>query len=413
MLKNKIFLLLSLILGSELSAFVSYNILINDKNQIVFCIGDWHNLQVNDFNEQNVELFLKTINILNHDNSQNNIKCLIELPNESYQEIKNKSTKDRVATSFLLLAQYFAKNDNKKINFESYEPRTPESEIINALLDSLSDLFFEESPDKEFDKNIIDKIKIHRKLTVDLQNKKLITIVEYKQFIENYSKVLKKLLENYNSSEKIYKTILEKIELFNNGLKEINKYFDGKSDEDSLEFILMDLFKKCKNYYQVRLLIQELYKNFLHSIDYNFADILFYNKVIQEQDKNLNNIMILITGQHHTENVSKMLSKTGYKLIKQINLYKNHNFNVNSFNPSNQFRFDLALDLINSIGDKTFEKNENYEKKINEEVKYCNYCFKQGDSNLKVCTNCRKIRYCNQDHQIKDWQEHKKTCKKA
>ena len=38
----------------------------------------------------------------------------------------------------------------------------------------------------------------------------------------------------------------------------------------------------------------------------------------------------------------------------------------------------------------------------------CEYCLKEAE---KSCGKCKKVVYCTQAHQKKDWKSHKKTCK--
>lgn len=42
----------------------------------------------------------------------------------------------------------------------------------------------------------------------------------------------------------------------------------------------------------------------------------------------------------------------------------------------------------------------------------CNACKKEA-SDLKFCTGCNVIKYCDKDCQKADWKSHKKTCKKT
>jgi hypothetical protein len=38
----------------------------------------------------------------------------------------------------------------------------------------------------------------------------------------------------------------------------------------------------------------------------------------------------------------------------------------------------------------------------------CNFCGQIGN---KICTGCRKVRYCSEEHQLSDWKKHKQVCK--
>lgn len=47
---------------------------------------------------------------------------------------------------------------------------------------------------------------------------------------------------------------------------------------------------------------------------------------------------------------------------------------------------------------------------MDEIKKKCYYCGNSGGK-LSYCSRCRMIKYCNKECQIKDWTNHKKTCK--
>ncbi|KAJ6602425.1 hypothetical protein DFH09DRAFT_1124834 [Mycena vulgaris] len=40
----------------------------------------------------------------------------------------------------------------------------------------------------------------------------------------------------------------------------------------------------------------------------------------------------------------------------------------------------------------------------------CSSCF-HGSENLRKCTRCRRVAYCNEACQLKDWKDHKDVCK--
>ncbi|KAF8991943.1 hypothetical protein BDQ17DRAFT_1188267, partial [Cyathus striatus] len=42
---------------------------------------------------------------------------------------------------------------------------------------------------------------------------------------------------------------------------------------------------------------------------------------------------------------------------------------------------------------------------------HCTQCQSEGNPTLKICTGCRKVRYCSEECQKTDWKRHKKECK--
>lgn len=41
----------------------------------------------------------------------------------------------------------------------------------------------------------------------------------------------------------------------------------------------------------------------------------------------------------------------------------------------------------------------------------CQSCERVAD-NLSICSGCRKVWYCSQEHQQRDWKQHKQDCAK-
>jgi hypothetical protein len=45
------------------------------------------------------------------------------------------------------------------------------------------------------------------------------------------------------------------------------------------------------------------------------------------------------------------------------------------------------------------------------EARRCCICRGKGKPKIKTCTGCKKVRYCSEVCQKKDWKKHKKVCK--
>ena len=57
----------------------------------------------------------------------------------------------------------------------------------------------------------------------------------------------------------------------------------------------------------------------------------------------------------------------------------------------------------------TIKKRKMLNLELNDK-KTCNVCKKKGK--MKKCSRCRSTYYCSRECQVKDWEEHKKVCKK-
>ena len=64
--------------------------------------------------------------------------------------------------------------------------------------------------------------------------------------------------------------------------------------------------------------------------------------------------------------------------------------------------------LLIELGLNTRIIDDDY-KKYNLCQKFCSCCFEIKEK-LFLCSGCRKVHYCNQEHQIKDWSNHKSFC---
>jgi len=70
---------------------------------------------------------------------------------------------------------------------------------------------------------------------------------------------------------------------------------------------------------------------------------------------------------------------------------------------------DVSMEKMNiSDTDDNTDKTATNE---DNEVSVCANCGKEGD-NLKSCTACKMVKYCNRDCQIAHRPQHKKACKK-
>ena len=68
---------------------------------------------------------------------------------------------------------------------------------------------------------------------------------------------------------------------------------------------------------------------------------------------------------------------------------------------------DVSMDKMNISDDNTDETATNKDN----DVSVCANCGKEG-TDLKSCTACKLVKYCNRDCQIAHRPQHKKECRK-
>ena len=57
-------------------------------------------------------------------------------------------------------------------------------------------------------------------------------------------------------------------------------------------------------------------------------------------------------------------------------------------------------------------KEEKEKGGLTKAVRVCENCGKEA-AKMQKCSRCRLVRYCSQDCQLGDWEDHKKSCKKV
>lgn len=76
-------------------------------------------------------------------------------------------------------------------------------------------------------------------------------------------------------------------------------------------------------------------------------------------------------------------------------------------------RYDKKEEKKNTVASVYPEEEKNTVANVehNNESKYTCFFCKNKCSNIKVCGNCKKVRYCSVGCQKKDWENHKSKCK--
>lgn len=127
----------------------------------------------------------------------------------------------------------------------------------------------------------------------------------------------------------------------------------------------------------------------------------------KETDKNI----LVFVGDAHSENIAHQLKKLGYSCDVC------HHVDPQSFerlfdfrNKKNEINHLLDPELITSvISTMCVDRKQDIRNlgSSQHSEKKCNVC---GQAGVKRCGQCKKINYCSQACQQKDWSSHKKNC---
>ncbi len=194
------------------------------------------------------------------------------------------------------------------------------------------------------------------------------------------SEELKKLfeencLEPYKASLKIITT-------------ELKPYSDA-----SLFEACLDLCMACDTELELFEYFTGWYKRYIEATDLCFFNGVAFEKVVALC--NDTEPLCVYLGQDHAAKVATMLaSLAGWESVKEGTILLDINILITVFIQTPAFEEDMLFAT----------------RKILKYAPACAVC--KATRNLKVCTQCRDIRYCGATCQRKDWPEHKKVGKK-
>lgn len=137
-------------------------------------------------------------------------------------------------------------------------------------------------------------------------------------------------------------------------------------------------------------------------------DVEFYYNQTVEMEKTMveESINLIVTEKTHL----KVAKKLGFKTIKGLQLiwFCNIHYLLKKGrikDDNNNGWWIMESNSKETINDVIKLLN----KQAEETKKQCGLCAKPSK---QLCGKCKKIYYCCQEHQLSDWEKHKKTCKR-
>jgi hypothetical protein len=308
---KKWFLGILIFLTFTLKPFVQFKLLVNKKTgNLVYLLGDTHKIEADRINERHCKAFKANILEGTFMQPKSKINCFIEIEKEFFEAIKDnkKISEDiNIGKTFFLLSEY-AKKENRFLNFIPFEPREKDSGILTDLFEIIN---FRNMDENNFD--------IQNFVIKQSPNQSLFPLKRYLESIKKMSNNLKTIVSKYEKSP-IKQILDEKMKIFEKSKDYIFAMFKGIDDQTFIMDAYLQIYKNnCKSYKEVLELEKKLINEMLFNINYLFAEICFFEKIITDQE--INSKTMLISGVDHTDKIAAMLEKVGYEIISKQSIY--------------------------------------------------------------------------------------------
>lgn len=389
-----------------LNAMISYHLIKTPESKQILILEDCHSLNKQILTNQ-FSAFL-----------QNIIKTPLTetLPFIVEYDAKNngEQLESTTITHLINLDKTLKASNQNPLNVIYYEPRGPKSTLLASCIQDISNVItMSTSPDtllrhyqctstapidttgRSKYASINNEIwgKIAQKIKNDKASTKRFTIAEYHTYLESNLTKLLSLVTKYNDNEIIVEIFRKKINTYKDAQQKIKEYFKNDVLEQSFEFAFINHFVNCSTL--ERLTLYDTYKKtFCEDSDYLFADLLFLDKLL-DTIKTKTCACILV-GFAHAEKLAQCFEKLNGTILSTKN---GHSTNGPLLN---ELDFKVLLTLLNpELAGKFLEP-------ITQNT--CAQCPKVTE--LKKCSRCKKVWYCSTTCQKKDWNSHKKVCKK-
>ncbi|MDR3646552.1 MAG: zinc finger MYND domain-containing protein [Candidatus Babeliales bacterium] len=349
--------------------FISYNILEKDGKKVLI-LGDFHNHELDSFNFAHCEHLKK---ILSDFPGSKKINCFVELRDD--EVVVNK--KDRRSTAPLTFGKLFIDNN---FNVIPADIRTLKAARINNVFSGYRFLLKKVSNFQKVDDDF------HERFTAN------ITIKDYLEILNSYVASIEKILEDCMDFDhiKCLDILMNKMDNEIQGLKaKLGSYDTNKLLS---EFVLDDIKSCTENLQKALNNVREI----VISPNGTFADIGFITSLLNDQKEN--KFTVICVGNWHAINLSGLLTSIGYKTISE----------------------DSCVVKINGLDGLNTEKFIGFMKILEPKIKSfmselvgfsCKSCkCVKPQNELKICSRCSSVYYCNRECQVSDWQDHKKTC---
>ncbi|MDR3647274.1 MAG: zinc finger MYND domain-containing protein [Candidatus Babeliales bacterium] len=423
------------LMPSMVMPFISFDLLVKD-GKLVFILGDAHNVELDSFNRDSVRLFIAETQKHQVDKK---IDCFIELNEQIFEMCKNTEDNSSILAEFEINAKgeggtflELAKTrfKNNILNFHPIEFRNKEADALYGTLYGIETKIFSWTKADQIKNQRFNFNQFKLSFRSHILNSSL-TLAQYINKIKTNYSIVKSILKSLEDDNSNFLNVIKKYCIkYGKALQEIINLFKNENDSKSFAEILIDLFKNCSTLEDSWQKYNEI-KNLLSiKSDAVFADILFFNTLIRNQE--LNTKTIFIVGNAHAEKLVKMSLEIGYTHVLSDTCNRKTPDGKDYFKITSDYKNKLGFlsqlifkikdeaiclmpELINkfiNFPNKAFPRNESTEKNEIDNIVYkCNFCNKKSDDKaFKQCSGCKQVHYCSPKCQKYDWEFHKNIC---
>ena len=381
----------------SLNAMVSYQRLKAPDDKEVLIIGDVHK-----FNDPIISkffaLFMAKI-----------IGFNLSRPVPFIVEYENEGGEASIESTFSLILKLDANQKAvgaQEFEFDSFDPRGRESQVLDGLSSGLSGVItegvspaylakhynvdiestYEEAPyDESLWQATAEKIKANN-LVIDMPP----TVEEFLIYLDANYQRLEALLSKYPENPQMLAILKEAYKRYKEASEKIKTLF---KPEDNFGSAYARSFLVCENLDERIALFGAYNKLFGTETDYLFAECLFLDRILETLSSRP--CVCIVVGNAHSEPLAKNLIALGYTLLKKDSQVSFAYPLLHSFNIRGKFATTLAKEELPSFLECL--------------SKTCWSCSTRPEK-LLVCSRCKKAQYCNAECQKKDWKKHKKNC---
>lgn len=405
--------ILALFFVFSLMPFASYRLMINEQGKVALIYGDYHNVQLDEYNIHHTKLLFDAIKGAPSFKACNCITGIL------------KDTSDNTITYPAKTFEYIETHKEpllERVNFQAADPR---DERITAYLRA----FMYACELKLNSKVPLDTLGVTLFEGMPIAKGSKILLSELFNYLKKVQKLMLPWLEVYKSDSLERKILEKKMQEFESNTEILRTTISilpkDLSFQDTMLFLL-----SVKPIYECRNVFLEI-KKLLDLTVHEYAVIAYLHNFLTDQKNNYGTMCIVSEDQSRA--LQTALTELGYKIVHSSSIYvpgygrwgkskieQPTNFNANLvsvFVLFNSIRIAYEENCFSELA-IPFIAEFVQEKLVTEAVSKkgasisCDTCLK-STGNLMCCSICKDIYYCSVACQKKDWNEHKKQCNKS
>ncbi len=390
MFKKTLYCLFFLLLPFVTKPFVSCCILEKDGKKIVI-LGTQKTEQPLEWAQN--QLFLQFIN--NYGRKPNASKITILLNSPSYFTAYESGHSHKPTNLTDLLEKKKYEQPNGKIKIRHFEPRIEkETGAVPTFLRDSIPRIAHMPKDKDF-KAIL--LEINSTYLLDRN----VTVGSYLKTLNDWhQRIITKWVPQIKDSQAkaIFAQLVKNFEI---SLSWAKGQFTSHTDKNLIDTLLSSL-QQTKSQEPCLTLLKDYTQYLLCGLDYTYVQLgLIYNTLVQ---KSKQDIQFIITDQ----NQCSLL----------VGFFESHNYDKKTESVTDlkkkqhQITCGFSSHNIKEIHNVLYPNNPYTYKQFRQLHINLNLCVCGNKTNLRKCSNCKKITYCSVACQKKDWKLHKPECKK-